>query len=128
MVEVDCAERLHLCHAACCGLDVALSAQEIEGGAVRWDLGPYVIRHTVSGQCIHNDPDSSACGVDADRVQPCRRYTCSTGERIWNDFETRCPTTLGCPSTWLRTSRSSSTRCSRTTDAGETEQAADAVR
>jgi hypothetical protein len=38
-VIVDCAARMHICHAACCKLNFALSAEEVERGTARWDLG-----------------------------------------------------------------------------------------
>jgi hypothetical protein len=44
-VPVNCAERMHVCHAICCRLHFALSAAEVETGTVKWDLGrPYQIR------------------------------------------------------------------------------------
>jgi Fe-S-cluster containining protein len=87
-VEVDCSARMHVCHAVCCKLDFPLSGEEVEGGVIRWDLGrPYVIRHEPDGLCVHNDRDTGACGVYADRPRPCRRYSCATDDRIWKDFE-----------------------------------------
>jgi hypothetical protein len=93
-VVVDCAARLHLCHAACCRLDFALSADEVERGAVRWDLGrPYMIRHDATGSCVHNDPGDATCSIYADRPGTCRRYSCANDQRIWTDFEGMQPNT-----------------------------------
>jgi Fe-S-cluster containining protein len=87
-VIVDCAARMHVCHAVCCKLTVALSGPEVESGRLRWDLGrPYVLRREADGACTHNDRSTGFCGVYADRPQPCRQYTCATDGRIWKDFE-----------------------------------------
>jgi Fe-S-cluster containining protein len=87
-VEVDCAARMHVCHAVCCKLDFALSAEEIERGVIRWDLGqPYVIRHEADGYCTHCDRASGACGVYSERPQVCRGYSCAGDARIWKDFD-----------------------------------------
>ncbi|MCB9235287.1 MAG: YkgJ family cysteine cluster protein [Bacteroidia bacterium] len=85
---VNCAERLHICKAACCKLDFALSREEVEGGKVKWDLGrPYYIRHENSGYCSHVREGDCGCKVYADRPQVCRKYTCYKDSRIWKDFE-----------------------------------------
>jgi Fe-S-cluster containining protein len=87
-VPVNCAERMHVCHAVCCRLHFALSAAEIESGTLKWDLGrPYQIRQDATGICVHNDPESHGCTVYADRPSVCRRYSCANDERIWTDFE-----------------------------------------
>lgn len=87
-VIVDCAARMHICHAACCKLNFALSAEEVERGTARWDLGrPYFIRHAAHGHCVHNDRETGACGIYHDRPGPCRQYSCATDRRIWSDFE-----------------------------------------
>jgi Fe-S-cluster containining protein len=85
---VDCEKRLPICHAVCCRLHFALSAGEVEGGVAKWDLGqPYFIRQGASGSCVHNDPETGACGIYAERPGVCKRYTCAHDERIWSDFE-----------------------------------------
>lgn len=85
---VDCAARMHLCHAACCRLDFALSVPEIEAGAARWDLGrPYFIRHEADGACTHNDRETGRCGIYNERPGVCRRYSCRHDERLWKDFD-----------------------------------------
>jgi Fe-S-cluster containining protein len=87
-VTVDCAARMHVCHAVCCRLDFALTAEEVESGAVKWDLGqPYVIRHDAGGFCVHNDRATGGCGVYEHRPVVCRRYSCAGDTRIWKDFE-----------------------------------------
>jgi hypothetical protein len=87
-VEVDCAARMHVCHAVCCRLDFALAYDEVESGVLRWDMGrPYIIRHEADGMCVHNDRASGGCGVYADRPTPCSRYSCAGDERIWTDFD-----------------------------------------
>jgi Fe-S-cluster containining protein len=87
-VVVDCAARMHVCHAVCCKLAVALSAPEVESGKLRWDLGrPYYLRKEADGRCTHQDRPGGWCGVYADRPRPCRQYTCATDGRIWKDFD-----------------------------------------
>jgi hypothetical protein len=45
--EIDCANRVHLCHATCCRLPFALSHQDVREGIVHWNLGqPYLISRT----------------------------------------------------------------------------------
>jgi Fe-S-cluster containining protein len=84
---VDCAARMHVCKAICCKLDFALTAEEVEGGAIRWDLGqPYYIRHGRDGGCVHQNRDGS-CGVYASRPVICRTYSCADDSRIWSNFE-----------------------------------------
>jgi Fe-S-cluster containining protein len=85
---VDCAARMPVCHAVCCRLSVALSAEEVEAGRLRWDLGnPYRLRREADGRCTHQDRGTGFCGVYEDRPRPCRTYTCATDPRIWKDFE-----------------------------------------
>lgn len=86
--EVDCAARMHICHAVCCSLQFPLSAEEVEAGRVKWDLGhPYMIRDNTDGYCCHNDPAGGGCTVYEDRPAVCRHYSCASDERIWTDFE-----------------------------------------
>lgn len=85
---VNCAERMHVCHAVCCQLRFPLSSDEIEAGKVKWDLGhPYVIRHSEEGFCVHNDRGTGHCNVYEDRPQVCQRYSCRNDDRIWKDFD-----------------------------------------
>lgn len=85
---VDCTARLPICHAVCCRLSFALSAEEVEAGHVRWELGrPYQIRKDAAGACVHLDRGCSGCGVYADRPRVCRSYSCANDSRIWKDFD-----------------------------------------
>jgi Fe-S-cluster containining protein len=87
-VFVDCAARMHVCQAVCCKLAVQLSADEVERGGLRWDLGrPYLLRRESDGRCTHQDRSSGFCGVYEDRPLPCRQYSCANDRRIWRDFE-----------------------------------------
>jgi Fe-S-cluster containining protein len=87
-VKVDCQARLHVCHAACCKLQFALTVPELESGKIKWDLGrPYFIRHNSHGSCVHVDPASGACRIYADRPGVCRGYSCAGDTRIWKDFD-----------------------------------------
>jgi Fe-S-cluster containining protein len=85
---VNCAERLHICKAACCKLGFPLSAAEVEGGNVKWDLGqPYYIRHEADGYCSHIERETLGCGIYENRPGVCRAYSCANDERIWLDFD-----------------------------------------
>lgn len=87
-VTIDCASRLHICHAACCRLELALSKQDIEEGIVKWDLGrPYMLARDTDGYCQHCDRSTYRCSVWQQRPIPCRGYDCRKDERIWSDFE-----------------------------------------
>ena len=87
-VEVNCDERMHICHAVCCKLNFALTAEEVESGKVKWDLGfPYFIRHGSNSYCSHNDTATGRCNVYADRPGVCRRFSCAHDTRIWKDFD-----------------------------------------
>lgn len=88
VVEVNCAERMHVCHAVCCKLSFPLTAPEVDAGKVRFDLGfPYFIRHDADGYCTHNDRATGRCNVYHDRPGICGHYSCAGDERIWKDFE-----------------------------------------
>jgi Fe-S-cluster containining protein len=79
---------MHICQAACCSLPFPLSADEVEAGDVKWDLGhPYVIRHTEEGYCVHNDRSTGGCDVYDKRPGVCRGYSCAEDDRIWLDFD-----------------------------------------
>lgn len=89
-VVVDCAERVHHCHASCCRIPFALSKQDIREGIVRWELGqPYLIAHSKDGYCEHFDREGFGCAVYENRPVPCRAFDCSRDNRIWLDFENR---------------------------------------
>ena len=85
---VNCAERLHLCKAACCKLGFALSPAEVESGKIKWELGrPYHIRQEPSGYCSHIDTGACQCTIYQDRPKVCRAYSCQNDSRIWKDFD-----------------------------------------
>jgi Fe-S-cluster containining protein len=89
-ISIDCENRLHLCWAACCRLRFALSAQDVEEGTVKWELGrPYIIRHDRDGYCHHLHRSGLNCGVYTQRPLVCRAYDCRSDKRIWADFENR---------------------------------------
>jgi hypothetical protein len=84
---VNCAERIPVCKAICCRLSFPLTAEEVQDGQLKWDLGrPYFIRHDARGACVHQDSTTGACGVYHHRPGLCSRYTCETDQRIWKDF------------------------------------------
>lgn len=88
--EIDCENRLQLCHAACCRLPFALSKSDVQEGIVKWDLGqPYLNARAADGYCVHLRRDSCHCGIYDHRPIPCRGYDCRKDERIWLDFENR---------------------------------------
>jgi Fe-S-cluster containining protein len=94
--EIDCAARIHLCHARCCTLNFYLTTQDLEEGVARWDYGnPYWIKRGEDGYCVHCDPSSRACTIHAQRPHVCRLYDCRQDKRIWIDFEARIPAPLG---------------------------------
>ncbi|HZI62393.1 MAG TPA: YkgJ family cysteine cluster protein [Pyrinomonadaceae bacterium] len=89
-VNIDCASRVHLCHAACCRMSFALSQQDVEEGVVKWDLGrPYLIAQDSDGYCRHLDRESNSCTVREQRPLPCRGYDCRQDKRVWVNFEKR---------------------------------------
>lgn len=88
--EIDCADRIPLCKAACCTFRWALSEQDVVEGIVQWDLtNPYVNRVAADGYCVHCDSASKACGIYQNRPTICRTYDCRKDPRIWQDFEAR---------------------------------------
>jgi Fe-S-cluster containining protein len=91
-VAINCRERVHLCHGACCRIPFALSKQDVREGHIRWELGqPYLIAHGQDGYCEHFDRQGSGCTVYEKRPVPCRGFDCSKDSRIWSDFETMVP-------------------------------------
>jgi Fe-S-cluster containining protein len=94
-IEIDCASRVHLCHARCCTLRFFLTKQDLDEGVARWDYGnPYWIKQGPDGYCVHCDPATRACGIHARRPHVCRQYDCRNDKRIWLDFERRIPARL----------------------------------
>lgn len=91
-VRIDCENRVHLCHAACCRLPFALSKQDIREGIVHWDLGkPYLIEQQRDGYCSHLERGTFRCGVHQHRPVPCRGFDCRRDKRIWIDFDKMIP-------------------------------------
>jgi Fe-S-cluster containining protein len=89
--EIDCAARMHLCHARCCTFSFELSPQDLAEGKVRWELDdPFVIKHEADGHCTHLRGDGG-CGVYEHRPTPCRAFDCRYDDRIWIDFDARIP-------------------------------------
>jgi Fe-S-cluster containining protein len=85
---IDCDARIPYCKAVCCRLRWALTAEEIENGPVKWDLGrPYFNRHNADGYCHRIDPDTYGCTVYEQRPAPCRQFSCKGDGRIWKDFD-----------------------------------------
>src|SRR5829696_5978976 len=86
--EINCAERVHLCKAACCTLRFPLSRQDVEEGLARWDFGrPYWNLTDGTGYCVHCAPGKRHCKIYENRPAPCRLYDCREDKRIWADFE-----------------------------------------
>lgn len=99
---IDCAERVHLCKAACCRLPFALSMQDVEEGVVRWKLGePYLIEQREDGYCNHVDRCGYGCTAYEHRPVPCRGFDCRNDERIWFDFESKIVNPLVNRDDWL---------------------------
>jgi Fe-S-cluster containining protein len=91
-VKINCAERLHLCKAACCRLDFHLSRQDLHEGVVKWDVGrPYHIRRRADGWCHHSEKSTKRCRIHEERPLTCRQYDCRNDARIWEDFEQAIP-------------------------------------
>ncbi len=89
-VKIDCENRVHLCHAACCRLRFALSKQDVYEGLIKWDLGrPYLIAQDKDGYCTHFERNTCRCTVRENRPVPCRGYDCRNDKRIWLDFENK---------------------------------------
>lgn len=86
--DVDCENRIHLCHGACCTLDFTLTEQDVNEGIVQWELeDPYAIRQGDSGHCVHQNAQTRMCTVYKNRPAACRVYSCKNDPRIWADFE-----------------------------------------
>lgn len=90
-VEIDCADRLPLCRAACCRFRFALTLQDLEERVVQWSLSePYLNRQTADGYCAHLNGELG-CGIYHHRPAICRSYDCRSDKRVWQDFEARIP-------------------------------------
>jgi hypothetical protein len=87
--DIDCASRLHLCHARCCAMQVILSEEDVREGRFRFQLHqPYLMERAADGYCTHLREDAG-CEHYEDRPGMCREFDCRNDERIWIDFEQR---------------------------------------
>lgn len=90
--DIDCAALQHLCGARCCRLQIELTADDVEQGKLRWNLGePYLLAKDPDGQCVHMDAATKGCTVYDIRPATCREYDCRKDKRVWLDFEARIP-------------------------------------
>ena len=88
--DIDCERRIPLCRAACCAMRFALTAQDLDEGVMRWDLGrPYMNRVGPDGRCARQDRGSLGCAIYHHRPGVCRVYDCRQDGRIWLDFDRR---------------------------------------
>ena len=87
--DIDCASRLHLCHARCCSFSVVLTVQDLESGGIRWEIDqPYLLRHEADGYCAHLDRAAGGgCTIYGERPAACREFDCREDRRVWIDFE-----------------------------------------
>ena len=91
-VDIDCANRVHLCKARCCTFTFYLSEQDLDEGIVKWDYGrPYWIQRHEGGHCVHCEPGTYHCQIHAYRPYVCRAYDCRNDKRIWLDFDQMIP-------------------------------------
>lgn len=90
---IDCENRIDVCRAACCRLELALSRQDVEEGVIEWEFSrPYLIKRAGDGYCTHLDRSGGCrCGVYRHRPVPCRAYDCRKDTRIWADYERKIP-------------------------------------
>ena len=87
--DIDCESRRHICRAICCKFPFALSRQDVEEGAFRWEFSrPYLIAHDDDGYCVHLDRESYRCMVWKQRPVPCHGFDCEDNEKwkVWKDF------------------------------------------
>ena len=90
MADVDCASRLPVCHAVCCRLRFALSAEDIEAGALKWDSRDRTST-AAARRVLPPFRPRDAAGAASTTTGPtvCRGYSCAGDKRIWSDFEGR---------------------------------------
>lgn len=92
--DPGCAERMHVCKARCCAIDVELSAEDLAEGKLRWDLErPYLLPKADHGLCEHLQGDGR-CGAYEHRPAPCRAYDCVHDRHIWIDYDAMIPAPL----------------------------------
>lgn len=87
--EIDCAARMHLCHAACCKLEVLLTRQDLTEGTVESDpTAPHYLKRHEDRSCLYAG-EGDCCTVYSARPAMCRNYSCEGDRRVWIDFEKR---------------------------------------
>jgi Fe-S-cluster containining protein len=88
-----CLELLPICRARCCGLDVALTAQDLDEGVLRWDRGnPYLLVQEPDDRlCTHLSRSGAGCTCYEQRPAICRQYDCRDDRRIWIDYAQKIP-------------------------------------
>lgn len=90
--DVDCAERMHLCHGRCCSFTITLSRQDLEERELRWRIDePYLLAQGDDGRCVYQARETGFCGNYEHRPATCRTYACREDRRVWIDFENRIP-------------------------------------
>ncbi|UCF04990.1 MAG: YkgJ family cysteine cluster protein [bacterium] len=90
--NVDCEERIAVCHGRCCQFGFALSAEEVASGKIDWDPNwPFYIKRDKDGFCVHWDRKTGFCGIYEQRPEICRTYSCEKDKRMWEDFEGKIP-------------------------------------
>ena len=88
--DIDCAARIPLCGARCCGFDVSLSAQDVAEQKLPFVIEqPYMLPRE-NGRCTCMN-EAGACTVYDYRPGACRAYDCRHDPRVWIDFEARIP-------------------------------------
>ena len=87
---IDCATRLHLCHARCCAFALPLSQQDVDEGKLEYDPNDlYWLKRDDDGYCTHLDRRGGGCTVYEHRPGACRQYDCRKDRRVWLDFDER---------------------------------------
>jgi|GEM_PF-2205388 len=91
IVRLDCKKRVHTCRAACCSFGTRLTRDEVQNPVYRIDVNhPFTLaRDPETRLCVHSR--NSKCTIYEERPIECRRYSCATDKRIWEDFERMIP-------------------------------------
>ena len=93
--DIDCAARIPLCGARCCGFEVTLSRQDVAEGKLPWDIDePYVLPKLAATNLCACMDSAGACTVYEQRPGTCRAYDCRADPRVWIDFDARIPAPL----------------------------------
>jgi hypothetical protein len=88
--DVDCLQRHHICHAACCRHAIPMTREEAAEGRFPVDgRRPFFVRHRADGACPFLN--GCLCGVYDKRLTICRTYFCRHDKRIWLDFDKMIP-------------------------------------